>query len=165
LTTTAPLPCSRLAVPAPTSRLSSFSTAPSGRPIASSAGVLPVDDAPTSACHEPQLGEAVIVLGMMRAGLEPQDAGIGRGRLVGAGMEQHLARLARPADRLLVDLVETAHLAGQVIARRRLARGGERCSFFVDDDRRRPSGTSAGRSGPTVVNASAPNVSFGAKKD
>jgi hypothetical protein len=29
------------------------------------------------------------VLGMMRARLEPQDAGIGRGRLLGAGRKQH----------------------------------------------------------------------------
>src|SRR5580704_14376864 len=36
---------------------------------------------------EPDLGEAVIVLGVMRTRLEPQDAGIGRGRLLGAGME------------------------------------------------------------------------------
>src|SRR5205807_1766407 len=33
---------------------------------------------------EPDLDEAVIVFGMMRARLEPQDAGIGRGRLFGA---------------------------------------------------------------------------------
>ena len=66
-------------------------------------------------------------IGMMRAGLEPRDAGIGRGRLPGAGMEQHLAGLARPADHLPVDLVERAHLAGQMIAPRGLARGGERC--------------------------------------
>src|SRR5580700_2068389 len=64
---------------------------------------------------EPDLGEAVIVIGMMGARREPQDAGIGRGRLLGAGMEQHLAGLARPADGLPVDLVEMAHLAGQMI--------------------------------------------------
>src|SRR5579885_3063829 len=29
--------------------------------------------------HVPDLGEAVIVLGMVRAGLEPQDAGVGFG--------------------------------------------------------------------------------------
>jgi hypothetical protein len=40
-------------------------------------------------------------------------------------MEQHLAGLARPADRLPVDLVEMAHLAGQMIAPRGLARGVE----------------------------------------
>jgi hypothetical protein len=39
-TTTAPLPCSRLATPAPASRRSSFSTAPSGRAIASQRGRL-----------------------------------------------------------------------------------------------------------------------------
>src|SRR5580704_5881992 len=42
---------------------------------------------------EPDLREAVIVLGMMRARLQPEDAGNGRGRLFGAGMEQHLAGL------------------------------------------------------------------------
>src|ERR1700730_16880869 len=62
---------------------------------------------------------------MMCPSAEPQDAGIGRGRLPGAGMEQHLAGLARPADGLPVDLVEMAHLAGQMIAPRRLARGVE----------------------------------------
>ena len=36
--------------------------------------------------------------------------------------------------------------------------------FFVDDDSRHPSGTSAARPAPTVVNAIAPNVSFGAKR-
>jgi hypothetical protein len=74
---------------------------------------------------EPDLREAVIVLGMMRARLEPQDAGIGRGRLLGAGMEQHLAGLARPADGLPVDVVEMAHLAGQMIAPRGRACGVE----------------------------------------
>jgi hypothetical protein len=74
---------------------------------------------------EPDLREAVIVLGMMRARLELEDAGIGRGRLLRRRVEQHLAGLARPADRLPVDLVEMAHLVGQMIAPRGLARGVE----------------------------------------
>src|SRR5215207_9313487 len=51
----------------------------------------PAVDGELALQDEPELGEAVIVLGMMRARFEPQDAGVGRGRLLGRGMEQHLA--------------------------------------------------------------------------
>jgi hypothetical protein len=94
---------------------------------------------------EPDLGEAVIVIGMMGARREPQDAGIGRGRLLGAGMEQHLAGLARPADGLPVDLVEMAHLAGQMIrARARWRAGHWRAdNFYLRASRRTPTTSAA----------------------
>src|SRR6266851_5043505 len=48
---------------------------------------------------EPDLREAVIVLGMMRARLEPEDAGIGRGRLLGLGWNSILPVL--PGQRMV----------------------------------------------------------------
>src|SRR6266404_1427968 len=75
----------------------------------------------------PDLREAVIMLGMMCAGLQPKNAGVGLGGPLRPRMEQHLAGLARPADRLPFDIVDVAHVIGQMIPARGLAPGDEAC--------------------------------------
>ena len=49
------------------------------------------------------------------ARLEPEDAGVGLGRPLGPRMEQHLAGLARPADRLPLDVVERVPPLGREV--------------------------------------------------
>src|SRR5262249_51830716 len=48
----------------------------------------------------PDLREIVLVQRMVRAGLVAHEAGIGLGRTLGPWMEEHLAPLAGPAQRL-----------------------------------------------------------------
>src|SRR5262249_62243597 len=61
--------------------------------------------------HVPHLREIVVVDRMMRAGLEPEDAGVGFGRPLRPRMEQHFSGLTGPADRLPINVVAMADLA------------------------------------------------------
>src|SRR3954464_15891673 len=70
----------------------------------------------------PDLREPVIVLGVIGAGLKAQNSRVRLSRTLRAWVKQHLAGLARPADRLPFKVVEMAHFVRSVVLSRRFAR-------------------------------------------
>ena len=88
----------------------------------------------------PDLRETMIVLGVIGAGLKPQNSRVRFSRTFRSRMKKHFARLARPPDCLPVDFLEMARLVGLVVLSRRLARSrqfricGRRIGNFLARD-------------------------------